>query len=90
MAYKMEYGLGMPVIRTTKYVKKKRILGLKGWITIGLIAAFAGVCIFTDILIPGDAEVTKAAMSDFVSDLRGGEQVVDAFAAFCQTILQGG
>ena len=37
-----------------------------------------------------DAAVTKAAMGNFLSDIRGGEQVVDAFAAFCQTVLQVG
>lgn len=89
MSYKMEYGLGTPVIRTTKRIQKKKIMSPQKWLILSLLAAFIGVCIFTDILIPGDAEVTKAAMSEFVSDIKGGGQVVDAFAAFCQTVLQG-
>lgn len=90
MAYKMEYGLGSPITRTTKHAKTKYKISPKRWIVLGLLVALVVICVFTDVLIPGDSEVTKAAINEFVNDIKGGEQVVDAFAAFCQTVLQGG
>lgn len=89
MAYKMEYGMKAPVVCTTEQVlnKRKRRPGI--WIIITLCIVVILVCATTDILIPGDAAVTKAAVNDLVDSIKGGEQVVDAFAAFCQTVLQG-
>lgn len=40
-----------------------------------------------EFLIPGDAQVTTSAFSQFVSDLRSGEQLSDAVTTFCQEIL---
>lgn len=90
MSYKMDYGTNTYVISSTQIVKKKSNRGLRRCIVLGVIVALIIVCATTDILIPGDAAITKAAMSEFVSDIKGGEQVVDAFAVFCQTVLQGG
>lgn len=90
MAYKMEYDLISPNKRTTIQLKTKCKDRPKRWIVLGLLIALVAICVFTDALIPGDAEVTKAAMNELVNDIKGGEQVVDAFAAFCQTVLQGG
>ena len=85
MSYKMDYGTNT----STQIVKKKSNRGLRRCIVLGVMIALIIVCATTDILIPGDAAITKAAMSEFVSDIKGGEQVVDAFAVFCQTVLQG-
>lgn len=90
MAYKMEYEMSPSVDNTTKTAKMKVKVNPKKWIIAGALIAFLALCAFTDILIPGDAEVTKAAMNELVDDVRGGEQVVDAFAAFCHTVLEGG
>ena len=90
MAYKMEYGMKAPVVYSTVHVQKKQRSKPKLWIIISVCIALITVCAATDILIPGDAAVTKAAMSNMVNNIREGEQVVDAFAAFCQTVLQGG
>lgn len=90
MAYKMEYGMKTPVVCSTVQVQKKQRRKPKLWIIISVCIALITVCATTDILIPGDAAVTKAAMSNMVNNIREGEQVVDAFAAFCQTVLQGG
>lgn len=90
MAYKMEYGMKTPVVYSTVHVQKKQRRKPKLWIIISVCIALITVCATTDILIPGDAAVTKAAMSNMVNNIREGEQVVDAFAAFCQTVLQGG
>lgn len=90
MAYKMEYGIGEPTISTTRKIIKRKKPSVRKLVVFGILIALLVVCTTTDILIPGDAAVTKAAMGNFLSDIRGGEQVVDAFAAFCQTVLQGG
>ncbi len=88
MAYKVEYGMDTPEIKTTKKVNGKWRVDKKKMIILALIIAFAGVCLFTDVLIPGDPVITKAAVSELISDVKSGGQVVDAFAAFCQTVLQ--
>lgn len=90
MSYKVDYGIKMSVGSTTEKEVKRRKGRFGKWIIIGLSAIFLVVCATTDILIPGDAAVTKAAMRNFICDIQGGEQVVDAFASFCQTVLQGG
>ena len=90
MAYKMEYGIGEPTISTTRKIIKRKKPSVRKLVVFGIVIALLVVCTATDILIPGDPTVTKAAMSNFISDIQGGEQVVDAFAAFCQTVLQGG
>lgn len=90
MAYKMEYGMGEPTISTTKKATKRKKSSIRKLIVFSVVIALLVVCTTTDVLIPGDAAVTKAAMGNFISDIRGGEQVVDAFAAFCQSVLQGG
>ena len=40
-----------------------------------------------DAVVPGDKDVTKAAFSGFVDDLRQGDSVTQAFAAFCREIV---
>ena len=90
MSYKVDYGIKMGVGGTREKEVKRRKGGFGKWLILGLAAIFLVVCATTDILIPGDAAVTKAAMRNFVCDIQGGEQVVDAFASFCQTVLQGG
>ncbi len=88
MAYKVEYGMKTPAMCTVEKTHRKQKRNVKKWIFYCLIVALIAICVSTDVLIPGDASLTKAAMSNLVSDIRGGEQVVDAFAAFCQTVLR--
>ena len=87
MAYRMEYGFEPHIIGVNK--KEKRRFGLGKLFVLCILIAITIFCVTTDILIPGDPAVTKAAFHDFVGNLREGEQVVDAFAAFCQCVLQG-
>ena len=90
MAYKMEYEMLPSVDNRPKKVKMRATINPGKWIVVGMVIAFLALCEFTDILIPGDTEVTKAAMSELVEEVKSGEQVVDAFAAFCHTVLEGG
>ncbi len=41
-----------------------------------------------ELLIPGDAEVTKQATAELVSNLRGGEGISEALQAFCVEIIE--
>lgn len=41
-------------------------------------------------LIPGDKDVTKAAFSLMLEDIRTGEPVSQAVSAFCREILENG
>ena len=41
------------------------------------------------LLLPGDPETTRAALSHLVDDVRAGESVGDAVTAFCREIIDG-
>ena len=41
-----------------------------------------------EVLIPGDPDVTAAAMEGMVENLRSGVGIAEAFKAFCQEIIQ--
>lgn len=43
-----------------------------------------------DLLLPGDEDITAAALEGMVSDLRSGEPLGDAVETFCKEILSGG
>jgi hypothetical protein len=45
---------------------------------------------FRDLLLPGDEQVTSAALEGMVSDLRSGEPIGEAVETFCREILAGG
>ena len=40
-----------------------------------------------DFLLPGDPAVTKRAIHVFIAELREGEKPTDAFASFCEVIV---
>lgn len=40
-------------------------------------------------LIPGDAAVTRSAAKTFQQEIKGGEDIGAAFAAFCKEIVDG-
>ena len=43
-----------------------------------------------EVLVPGDPEVTAAALESMVADLRQGTSLADAVTAFCQEIVDNG
>lgn len=43
---------------------------------------------FSQWLLPGDPEITKAALTDFAVDLRNGISFKEAATAFCKTIIE--
>lgn len=42
-----------------------------------------------EVILPGDAEVTAAALEGMVSDLREGEPMGEALETFCREIIHG-
>lgn len=42
-----------------------------------------------ELLLPGDAAVTAAALQDFTLALKTGESLSSAFADFCHQVMQG-
>ncbi len=85
--YRIEYG---------KDSKRKLRKYPKGtaFLVVICVVALVGVLEFTGIreklwhcIIPGDAQVTAAAIDEFVRDIKAGESAGNAFTAFCREIL---
>ena len=84
--YSPETGHKYPVHKNHRQVNWGR------WLM--LISIFAGSIWLRlngipDFMIPGDPEITKSAAVMMLSNLRNGVSISDAFAVFCQEILNG-
>ena len=93
MGYRISYENG--VIR--KETRQKPRIKWKKWALCVSTAALAvTLCLprgrlwVRDLVLPGDAEVTAAALEGMVCDLRDGEPMGEALEAFCREILAGG
>ena len=90
MAYKIEYSpesaRRYPQMQKDKRLKPTKLLILMFAIIAALWMRLNGV---PDLLIPGDATVTRAAASDFMNCVQAGVPIGEAVTAFCQTILDG-
>lgn len=49
----------------------------------------AGAEVLQEVLLPGDAELTRQALTNMVENLRAGEAIGDAVSVFCQEIVDG-
>ena len=90
MAYQMQYD-NHQIIHTVPSDKKKP--QRKKILLFAAAALLVGLLFIPDVrqlLIPGDADVTKAAADEMISRLRSGEGVAEAFAQFCLEIIQNG
>lgn len=88
MAYKINYS-PEDSHRYPQVHKKKVIKWNKYYIVLLILAAllyFKQLGI-PNFLIPGDAEVTKNAMQEMISDMKSGESLDDALTAFCLDII---
>lgn len=47
-----------------------------------------GAEVLQSVLIPGDPEITTAALKSLVEDLKAGEPLADAVESFCITVIQ--
>ena len=90
MSYQIQYSPQMQRKYPTR--KPSRKIHWNRWIVVIFLLA-AGFWTKTngipDILIPGNPEITRLAASNLVENLREGERVEEAFAVFCQQILDG-
>lgn len=86
MGYRMEYGAWNEEVVYREYRRK---YNKHYWMIIAsvLILCFILRGYIIDIVFPGDKEVTKAAVSTFVRELKNGENVTEAFGTFCRVIL---
>lgn len=69
-----------------KKSKNKRVY----WLLLATLL-IVGLFVFDgkDWFIPGDPEVTKAAVQEFQEDLKEGKNIGQAFSAFCKEIVDG-
>ena len=85
MGYRIKYDSA----RERKFLPIRRKKAPK-WVIIGLILV-AFLSIFgnraKDLLLPGDPEVTGAALSTLSEDLKDGKSFADAIHTFCTTII---
>lgn len=92
MAYRIKYASFGEEIKQSKdlYLRKSIAAGLL--VLVLLIGAMTiklgGLRWVTEYLLPGDPAVTAAALEGMVIDLREGENLYDAVAAFCREIME--
>lgn len=94
MGYIIDYSIAAPsvnrIAETRSVRKKKRYLILLLMIII-CIFAFSVKATGFDIyqLLPGNKDVTRAALTSFLNNISNGISFQDAITAFCTEILNG-
>lgn len=73
-----------------KTKKKKKWIGFSAVLAVVLLAGALPNTKETvkDWLLPGDAQVTEAALTCFVQDVKEGVSVKEAFTVFCLEIME--
>lgn len=92
MGYRIEY---QPVKKVRN--AEKRISRIPALTALFLLLFFLLVSSFwprgrelmRELIIPGDPDVTVAALEVFAQELHGGEELSSAFESFCRRILTG-
>ena len=91
MSYKINYGKA-----TSFELAKNKGKRHNNFVRFSCIAMILLICAYIlignfnrleDLLIPGDAQITKTAFSALTDDIKSGRNFVDAFAVFCQNII---
>jgi hypothetical protein len=93
MAYRITYGEGTIQKRTVKVPTlrwKRLMMGIVVSVLAVTLAIPTGRLWLRDLLLPGDEQITAAALESMVEDLRCGEPVGEAVETFCKGILAGG
>lgn len=91
MGYRVEYQSGKQVRETKKHRSCIPVLtAVSLLVFLLLVNAFwpRGAEVLQELLFPGDAAVTAAALEEFAMELRAGEELPDALATFCRTVIQ--
>ena len=92
MGYRIDYGSGQAKRQKLTAFPKKTAAKASGIVAaVLLLVVLFSLCggQIVDFLLPGDPAVTEAALEEMVTDLGEGEGFRDAFAAFCQKIVDG-
>lgn len=87
MAYQIRY-TDTSMVKQERKIRKSNV---KVAIIICSALILAGILQIKSVqnfLIPGDPEVTKAALSSFAQELRAGERFSDAAAVFCRQVIE--
>lgn len=86
MGYRIVYGK-----REKKIVPFKKIgLMVVGLTTVAMLILPNARALTARIMLPGDPEVTSAALQNMIDDLERGQRIGDAVATFCREIIAGG
>ena len=92
MSYRISYGQTL-----IKEMIKEPAINKQGKIIPALLIAgcILAVSVFAsgsdglrEYILPGNAEVTEAALSELVSNVRSGEPLGEAITVFCQEIIE--
>ena len=93
----MGYEISYPSFGEEKKYKGKRKWKPSAWFSIALVVAlvFGALSIkgrmlpwVRQYLLPGDPEVTAVALDGLWEDLRAGDSLPEALAAFCREIVE--
>lgn len=89
MGYRIEYGQTVKYETADKPKNNRNIL----FVTIAIVAALILFGFCTDavrsFVLPGDPQITEQALNTFAQQVREGEHIGDAAAAFCREIISG-
>lgn len=92
MGYRIDYGGPAGTLRP----KKRDWRAVSAVLLVALCVAGAvtvkavGLKWVREVLLPGDPEITAAALETMAEDLREGESLRDALTAFCREIMYHG
>lgn len=89
MGYKIEYGQTMEIthLKDAKTFSAGKVLILV-LITVIILCTYSMKDKVIDLLIPGNTEVTKTAISEMIQSLEDGVEIKDAVTAFCAEIIE--
>jgi len=90
MSYRIVYGKQTPRYSCRRFTRKKAIIFIVciAILLIGLRLSGLGQVLWHFIL-PGDPDVTEAALIGFVENLYSGADLSDTVTVFCREILHG-
>ena len=93
MGYRIEYNGAVLKRKKIRLPRKKRegiMMGVAAVLATAFLLWPSGRRCIRDFLLPGDEEVTTAALNGLVESLSAGEPVGEAVHTFCVEIIAGG
>lgn len=86
MGYRIEYDSSRKHKFYTSRSKRVPLWLVAVILTASLFSIFGNN--LKDLLLPGDPQITGAALNSLVEDLRSGEDFADAVTAFCTLVIE--